>query len=310
MSKKYLPEIHKTITETIKGKRVQKWLYSDKSYGICENGTVTRYFPDGKIQTYNREYDKEWDNYVFILAKESLPDGTLYKWYHDGRQSYEKLPDGTIRCWYENGQMELEKLSDGTEREFYSDGKMRRAKLPDGTIIEWDHYSKSYGLGGRIKNEKINNILMREWYENGQLAYKKSPNGEEIRYDKLGRITWHATKGIEDTQKYLEIQRILKQRNLKTANTDTSDTQDGTDWQLEMCKKLRQKALSKYEELVSASKSEIEEDTETPATDLEEKKSENENCSEKGEETKAQEEQANSETIEDNEPQEASNKTD
>ena len=151
---------------------------------------------------------------------------------------------------------------------------------------------------------------MREWYENGQLAYKKSPNGEEIRYDKLGRITWHATKGIEDTQKYLEIQRILKQRNLKTANTDTSDTQDETDWQLEMCKKLRQKALSKYEELVSASKSEIEEDTETPATDLEEKKSENENCSEKGEETKAQEEQANSETIEDNEPQEASNKTD
>ena len=251
MAKKYLPKFHKTIIETIKGKRIQKWVYPDDSYGIYEDDKVTRYFPDKKIETYVKESEKEFEDASFVLIKEKLPDGSETRWYRDGRLSFEKLADGTIRSYYENGQLEIEKLTDGTEREFYADGKMSRAKLPDGTIMEWEHYKKSFGIGGNIKNEKINNIVMREWHENGQLAYAKSPNGIEIRYDKFGRVIYHAIRGIDDTEKYLEKRRKAKR---KAFMREKLGMEYSSERQLAICEKLRQKALEKYEEALLASK--------------------------------------------------------
>ena len=234
-----LPRAKRSFTEIIKGKRLQKQIYPDDSYGICESDKVTRYFSDGKVQIYKIGSDNE----TFILNSEKLPDGTRRQWNRFGQIHFEETAEGARRYWFENGQMELETLSDGTEREWYADGHMKRTRLPNGTLIEWQHYKKAYGVGGNLKNETINGRLVREWYESGQLAYARSPNGKEIRFNEFGEVIYHAIRGVEDTQEYLAKKRVAKQ-------------------QLELNKNLRRTADLQDDSVLLVSKSENAEDAE------------------------------------------------
>lgn len=265
MDDNYLPPAEQIVVETIKGKKIKKIYYADDSYGIREDDKVTRYFPDGKKQIYILKKSLEFGDENFILNIEESPDGTVRRWFNDGRMCFEKLPDGTTRSWYENGQMEIEKLPDGTERWWFADGKMSKAKLPDNTILEWDHYKKSFGIGGKLKNEKINKILTREWYENGQLAYARSPAGKEIKYDRLGKVIFHATKGKEDTEAYLA--KIKEKKHaLMSENLIQENDLQIADKQFAMSEKWRKKAIAKNADenlLVSKSDDNIEAKKET-----------------------------------------------
>ncbi len=141
-----LPQVERIVTETIDGKKVQKQIYADGSYGVRDGDNVTRYFPDGKEQTYFLE-----SAYSFRLSRELLPDGT---W----------------RCWHENGQMKEELLSNGTRR--------------------W-------------------------WYENGQMESEQLPDGTTSSYDSKGKMIYHATKGVEDTDLYVAKKRVAERRMKK-----------------------------------------------------------------------------------------------
>jgi len=110
MNEMRLPEIEKTVKETIEGKEVEKEIYGDGSYGIRNGNEIKRYFPDDK--------SKE-QTYVFLtgyyyLAEEKLSDGTVREWFDDGQISHEKLPDGTETKYDFNGEIRYH-ATDGVE---------------------------------------------------------------------------------------------------------------------------------------------------------------------------------------------------
>ena len=197
-----LPQVEKIVTETIEGKQVQKQIYADGSYVIRDRNNVTRYFPDGKRQTYEKYYD------LFILSREVLPDGTYHSWHGNGQMSSEKLPNGTYHSWYNDGQMKKEKLPGGTEREWYDNGQVQKEKLPDGT--EYVYYEN-----GQMASEKLSDGAEYVYYENGNLKDAHFPDGTMIRGDEEGNVTYHATKGVEDTVVYLAKQRVALKRMAK-----------------------------------------------------------------------------------------------
>ena len=144
MNEMRLPEIEKTVKETIEGKEVEKEIYGDGSYGIRNGNEIKRYFPDDK--------SKE-QTYVFLtgyyyLAEEKLSDGTVHRWYSNGLSSLEKLPDGTVREWFDDGQISHEKLPDGTETKYDFNGEIRY-HATDGV-----EDTKEYRIAQRVKNRK------------------------------------------------------------------------------------------------------------------------------------------------------------
>ena len=58
-----------------------------------------------------------------------------------------------------------------------------------------------------LVTEKELDGTLRQWHDNGQLEYEVIPDKTTTRYDKTGKIIYHATKGIEDTKKYLRAKK-------------------------------------------------------------------------------------------------------
>lgn len=207
-----LPKVEKIVTETIDGKQVQKQMYADGSYGIRNNEIVTRYFDDGKAQTYLLKDNK------FILKFENLSDGTKREFYDNGKVRHEQFPDGTKRDWHINGNnlhlKVYEHLSDGTERSWY--------------------------------------LL------NGYKAVEKFPDGTETRYDeKSGKITYHATKGVEDTAKYIALHKVAERQVAKSEKMRQDAEAKGKTPEKTVVKKLSplQKSIQMAKALKEAKKS-------------------------------------------------------
>ena len=56
------------------------------------------------------------------------------------------------------------------------------------------------------------NGTYRRWYGNGQMAFEKLPGGTKTHYNDQGKVTYHATKGVEDTVLYLAKKHVAKRR--------------------------------------------------------------------------------------------------
>ncbi len=120
-----LPEIIKTITETIDGKSVQKQIYADGSYGIPEEDSLKRYFPNETIQTYQLSTETK----EFILISEKLSDGTIRHWYDNGQLEYEVIPGKTTIRYNKTGKIIYHATKDIEDTKKYLRTKKHRAIL-------------------------------------------------------------------------------------------------------------------------------------------------------------------------------------
>ena len=207
-----LPKAKRVSKEIIDGKEIEKEFYGDGSYGVRNGDEMTRYFPDGKEQTYRRGF----------IVGEKLPNGVERRWRH-GDLTYEKLADGSSRSWGPNGRQWARRLSDGTRRTWYDDGKnLESEELPDGTFRKWYR-------NGQIEGERLPGRSTCRWYENGQMKSEELPDGTQTRYNRKGKIIFHATKGVEDTAEYIIGQKIEKvHKRLKDKNIISKDAPDKT----------------------------------------------------------------------------------
>gem|GEM_PF-4183786 len=55
------------------------------------------------------------------------------------------------------------------------------------------------------------NGTYRRWYDNRQMS-EKLPDGTETHYNDQGQMTYHATKGVEDTVLYLAKKHVAERR--------------------------------------------------------------------------------------------------
>ncbi len=149
-----------------------------------------------------------------------LPDGSL-RWVgeYDENDVYKELADGTM-CWYDKdtGETKDERMPDGTVRGYYH-GKLEYEQLNNGTMRWWD-------INGCKRREVLHDGTKYSWHGNGQLEFEKLPDGTSTRYNKAGEIIYHETKGVEDTNTYLNLQRVKnkKAEQLK-ASEDNSKPQ-------------------------------------------------------------------------------------
>jgi len=104
---------------------------------------------------------------------------------------------------------------DGKEvqKQIYADGSYGirngdeiKRYFPDGK----EQIYKYTRRGFTIISEELPDGTERKWDEYGKKISEKLPDGTEIRYDKRGKVTYHATKGKEDTVIYLAEQRVLE----------------------------------------------------------------------------------------------------
>ncbi len=245
-----LPKAKRVSKEIIDGKEIEKEFYGDGSYGVRNGDEMTRYFPDGKEQTYRRGFivgeklpngvERRWRHGDLTYEKladgssrswgpngrqwaRRLSDGTRRTWYDDGKNlESEELPDGTFRKWYRNGQIEGERLPGRSTCAWYKNGQMESEYLSDGTFHAW------YG-NGQMAAERLPDCSERRWYENGQMKSEELPDGTQTRYNRKGKIIFHATKGVEDTAEYIIGQKIEKvHKRLKDKNIISKDAPDKT----------------------------------------------------------------------------------
>ena len=120
-----LPQIIKTVTETIEGKQVQKQMYLDDSYGILQDDTLKRYHPNKTVQTYQLSTETK----EFILISEKLPDGTKRQWYDNGQLEYEVLPNNTTTKYDKTGNIIYHATNGIEDTKKYLRAKKHRAIL-------------------------------------------------------------------------------------------------------------------------------------------------------------------------------------
>lgn len=105
-------------------------------------------------------------------------------------------------------------LIDGkqVQKQIYADGTY--GILENDTVKRYlsNKTIQTYRLSSETKEfilvtEKEPDGTLRQWHDNGQLEYEVIPNKTTTRYDKTGKIIYHATKGIEDTKKYLRAKK-------------------------------------------------------------------------------------------------------
>lgn len=107
------PKIEKIVTEDVNGKSVQKLMHEDGSYSVQDaSGVFTRYFKDGKVETYEPTILEEIDS-----------DGTR-RYYRGGRLEQETFPNG-VRYHYKVG-------TTGIEQEDYPNHTTYRDYTPSG----------------------------------------------------------------------------------------------------------------------------------------------------------------------------------
>ena len=219
-----LPQVEKNVFILVDGKRAQKQIYSDGTFGILQNNTIKRYLPNGTVQEYKFENDD------FVLTGEQLSDVTVKSdspaenkeniplssadilkllrhkngelkyiktrdgferfYYKNGAKRYEKSPDGTIKTWHKNRQLESERIPFGVSSYWAKSGHLLCEVLPGGAKREYQYFAN-----GAPYLETYEGEIVREWYRNGGLKREKLSPQFEFQHHKNGFMKYEIMPG-------------------------------------------------------------------------------------------------------------------